>query len=215
MRLFAMRRANVDAFEPGKGASDYDITETGRYQAIFVARHFANRGVSFADIYTGTSSRHRKTADLIADTISEIQGRGPSVTERECLDDVQWTEPALETCYERGLGQRAWISAWADGSLDTGETLSEARSRVLEGVSSLVADHGTADAVLLITSAIPMNLLVADALGTDVDQVQVQVDNTGIFEFDREDGQNEVVQLNALGHLTESMLTRGYFQGGD
>lgn len=211
MRIYAIRRANVDAYKPGKGASDYDVTETGRHQALFLANHFARQGIEFDAIYTGSSSRHQKTAALIAEMLGVLRGQTPAVIDFDGINDTQWTEEALRACYDRNLRQATWIREWANGNIETDETLAEARKRLRDAKATLVNDHEDDGTLLLVTSAIPLQLFVEDAVGITVEETQFPAYNTGIFEFEWGTDESELIQLNAIPHLSENMTTRGYF----
>jgi broad specificity phosphatase PhoE len=211
MKVYAFRRANIEPFAPQKGAEDYGVTPTGRVQATLLGVYFTRHGIEPTAIYTGTSSRHRETASLIRTALSAARGWTPDIVEIEGIDDVHWTAEGLQYCYEQGLYQQEWIGGWATGKIETDESLSAARDRLQAAQETLVAEHDANETLLLVTSAIPIQLLLEDALGTSIEEAQFPADNTGVFEFEWDSDGSSVDRLNAAPHLFGGLVTREFF----
>lgn len=211
MKVHAFRRANIEGFAPEKGAEDYGVTEIGRIQSTLLGTYLARNSVEPAAIYTGTSSRHRKTASLIRRALKSACGVAPDIVEFEGIDDVHWTTEGLQTCYERGLYQQEWVKGWATGDIETRETLPEARERIRMAKETLVEEHGDDETLLLVTSAIPLQLFVEDALGTSIDAAQFPADNTGLYEFEWSADESSINYINSTPHLFGGLVTREFF----
>jgi broad specificity phosphatase PhoE len=206
-----IRRARVDEYHPEKPGEAYSVNDVGQLQAQLLATHLFQDQQTPAYIYTGTSSRHQETTDIIADTIKHISGMSPETHQLPDLQDVRWTQEALQTCYEEALSQREWSKLMARGELPFDETVSDVQQRVREARGKIVTETPSDAAVLVVTSAIPLQLLVYEELDLSLSEIPLPVDNTGIFEFTWDDQDGDVHQLNSTPHLPGTLATRDYF----
>lgn len=207
MHAYVVRRAALREDDDGR----YTISETGRLQAELLAAHLAREPEPVAAVYTGTSDRHRETVAVLSAVFDRASGRDITVRDLPELDDVPWPEEALEYCIEEGLGQRAWVRAWAAGDLDLGEPPSAVRERVLDAKETIQKEQSTDATVLVVTSAVPVLSLTMDALGGSVTETVLPVNNAALFGL-RWGPSDTAVQLNATPHLTGDLLTRNGFR---
>lgn len=214
MRLSAVRRAQIDPFDPERPPSAYDLTERGRVQARLLGARLAREGPPDT-VYTGDSARHRDTADLVAGTVRAVTGERPPVETDSNLDDIAWTMDALLACAEEQLPQPEWTRRWVAGDLPIDEGVEAAHERVCGFADRLVDAHGPADHLLLVTSAVPVLLLSCTALDVAVAETRLPVANAGIFALDWTTDERAVAALNDTAHLPGELVTRDGFVDRD
>jgi broad specificity phosphatase PhoE len=162
--LYLVRHAQA-AF----GTDDYDrLTELGHRQARWLGEYFAERGMAFDRVLTGTLRRHRETLAGIAET-------DPALPAAETLEGLnEYRADALITAYQaaRGLPPvdqgadrrthfrllREVLYLWADGALQTDAhpafaAFSERVAATLDRVR-----EGAARRVLVVSSGGPISI---------------------------------------------------------
>lgn len=214
MRLSAVRRAQIDPFDPERPPSAYDLTERGRVQVRLLGTRLAREGTPDA-VYTGDSDRHRDTADLVVRTVETITGERPPVETDPGLDDIAWTMDALRACAEEQLAQPEWTRRWIAGDLPIDEGVKTTRERVRRFADRLVDAHGPADHLLLVTSAVPVQVLACTALDAAVAKTRLPVANAGVFALDWTADERTVETLNDTAHLPGELVTRDGFVDRD
>lgn len=206
MRITAVRRAQIEPFDPEAPASGFDLTERGRVQARLLGARLARDGPPDA-VYTGDSDRHRDTAAVVRGTIEAVTGDRPPVETDEGLDDIAWTLEALEAAAEAGLTQAEWSRRWVAGDLPVEESVAAARERV-SGLAPRLRDrHGADDRLLFVTSAVPVRLLACEALGTAFAETRLAVANCAVSAFDWTAAEQAVAALNDTAHLPGELVT--------
>ncbi len=205
------RRAKVDEYRPDKPPDEYSVTAVGRLQAHLLATRLYETQAIPDIVYSGSSARHRETADVIARTIGRITGTQPEVQTLTELRDAEWTTRALQTCYDEVLSQREWSKRMARGELSFDETVSEVQDRLRTARHEIVANTDSEASVLVVTSAIPVQLLVFEVLELDLSNTALPVNNMGIFELTWGQRSDSVRQLNSTSHLPGNLQTRDYF----
>ncbi|MFB6171721.1 MAG: histidine phosphatase family protein [Haloarculaceae archaeon] len=214
MRLTAVRRAQIDPFDPDRPPAAYDLTERGRVQARLLGARLARENPPDA-VYTGDSDRHRDTAAVVAGTVEAITGDRPPVETDAGLDDVAWTMDALLTCHEDGLPQVEWSRRWAAGDLPIEEDVTAVRDRVCALADRLADDRDPDASLLVVTSAVPIQVLASAALGIDLATARLPVANAARFAFDWAADRRTVEALNDAAHLPGALATRDGFVDRD
>lgn len=210
MRVTAVRRAQIDPFDPEQPPSEFGLTERGRVQARLLGARLAREHPP-ETIYTGDSDRHRDTAALVARTVETVTGDRPPVETDEALDDIAWTMEALRYCAEESLPLLEWTRRWKRGDLPVEESVAEARERVGALPERLLDAHDADASVLCVTSAVPVQLLACDALGTSVEETGLPVANCAVSAFDWSPDDREAATLNDTSHLPGRLVTRDGF----
>lgn len=214
MRLTAVRRAQIDAFDPERPPDRYDLTERGQVQARLLGARLA-REAPPDTVYTGDSDRHRDTARVVAGTVAAVTSERPPVETVTDLNDVAWTMDALRTCHQEQYGQVEWTRRWAAGELDIDEDITSIRKRVSGVADELVHAHEPNDHILFVTSAVPVQVLVCAALGTMVGETQLPVANCAAFTFDWTADERTTETLTDTAHLPGELVTRDGFVDRD
>lgn len=174
----------------------YDaLSDLGQRQAALLAAHFAQQGVRFAALYTGTLRRQQQTAGIVRKQLAESHGQ-----ELEAIADARWNEFKLAHVYQgiaarmcaadEGFARdyeemkaalradgyatrgavarcdRAVMQAWIENRFPDYEGESWAAFR--ERVLSGVSElaaHAPGESVAVFTSATPIAVCVGAALG--------------------------------------------------
>lgn len=208
--LYLVRHAQA-AF----GTDDYDrLTELGHRQARWLGEYFAERGMAFDRVLTGTLRRHRETLAGIAQTDRAL----PAAEELEGLNEYR--ADALITAYQAAQGLppvahgadrrthfrllREVLYAWADGSLQTDahpsfETFSAGVRAALERVR-----EGAARSVLVVSSGGPISALLGAVLELAprmMMNLNLQTRNSAISELAFNAQAVHFVSFNGVPHL--------------
>ena len=214
MRLTAVRRAQIDPFDPERPPDSYDLTERGQVQARLLGARLAREAPPDA-VYTGDSDRHRDTASVVTGTVAAITGRHPPVETVPDLNDVAWTMDALRTCHQEQYGQVDWTRRWAAGELAIDEDVASVRNRVQAIADRLADAHDPDDNLLFVTSAVPVQVLACSALGTTIGETRLPVANCAAFTFDWTGNERTVETLTDTAHLPSELVTRNGFVDRD
>lgn len=212
MRATAVRRARIDAYDADRPLAAYDLTERGRTQSRLLGARLA-RADPPAVIYTGESDRHRATATGVAGTIEAVTDDRPALEVEADLNDLAWTREALETCQSEGLSQAEWHHRWLDGALTIDETAEEARHRLRALSDRLAGRHDQAEHVLLVTSAMPVLLLLCEAMGSAIEETDLSVANAAVNILEWTGPEREVSTINDTAHLPGGLVTVDGFVG--
>ena len=208
--LYLVRHAQA-AF----GTDDYDrLTELGHRQAQWLGEYFAQRGMAFDRVLTGTLRRHRETLQGIGETCAGV----PATAVDPGLDEYR-TE-TLVAAYARTTGVaytpghsdrrghfrllREVLYAWADGTL-----IAEDHLPFGEFVARAMAALGRARCpgaarVLVVSSGGPISALLGTVLGVAprrMIDLNLQVRNSGISELRFNERAIHCVSFNSVPHL--------------
>lgn len=208
--LYLVRHAQA-AF----GTDDYDrLTELGHQQSRWLGEYFAERGMAFDRVLTGTLRRHRETLAGIADTDPAL----PSAEEIEGLNEYR--ADALIKAYlaaharapvDHGADRRTHfrllrevLYAWADGALraDTQPDFN-AFSAAVRGALDR-ARAGSAQRVLVVSSGGPISTLVGTVLDLAprmMMNLNLQTRNSAISELAFNARTVHFVSFNTVPHL--------------
>ena len=208
--LYAVRHAQA-AF----GTDDYDrLTELGHRQSRWLGEYFAERGMHFDRVITGTLRRHRETLAGISEALAGL----PETLALEGLNEYQADLLLAAHLGEGGLARidrsadrrahfrilREALYAWADGALQTDAHMPfEAFAAGVREVLVAARAPG-AERVLIVSSGGPISTLIGTVLGLaprTVVELNLQARNTGVTEFRAGARNIHCVSFNNVPHL--------------
>ena len=180
-----------------QGWTDTPLSAIGLTQAEAAARELKEHAI--AAVYSSPLQRARDTAAAIAaphglevETDPAFKELGFGEWEGLTLDEARARDRAL---YER------WATTPHLASPPGGETLAEARERVLAGLARLRAGHRD-DVVCLVAHGIPVRILILEVLGLGLDRIwSLHSAPTGISELEFRDDWTALHRMNTLVHL--------------
>ena len=208
--LFLVRHAQA-AF----GTDDYDrLTDLGHQQSRWLGDYFAERGMAFDRVLSGTLRRHRETLAGIAEAGSTL----PPAEELVGLNEYR--ADALIAAYQaeralapvaRGADRRSHfrllrevLYAWADGALHTDAHPSfEAFSASVRATFGRMRE-GAARRVLVVSSGGPISILVGTVLELAprmMMNLNLQMRNSAIGELAFNAHTVHFVSFNGVPHL--------------
>ncbi len=199
LRIFLLRHAETawNRERRHQGRIDVALSETGRIQAEAAARELKEQSIKA--IYSSPLQRARDTAALIAaphglevetdEAFQELSfGRWEGLT----IDEARTRDTELYT---------TWLETPHLVSPPGGETLDQARDRVLEGLMRLRVAHDD-ETVCLVTHGIPVRILILEALGLGLDRIwSLHAAPTGISEVEFLPDWAALHRMNTLVHL--------------
>jgi broad specificity phosphatase PhoE len=180
-----------------QGWTDTPLSAEGLLQAEAAARELKEH--TFAAVYASPLRRARDTAAVIAalhglevETDPAFQELGFGRWEGLTLDEARARDAAL---YE------GWANTPHLVSPPGGESLVQARERVLAGFERLRAGHQD-ETVCLVAHGIPVRILILEALGLGLDRIwSLHSAPTGISELEFRDDWTALHRMNTLVHL--------------
>lgn len=171
------------------GQDNYDqLSPTGYRQARLVAEHLRDLGITFDAVYTGELARQKQTFQSMADVFAASDARLPTPVETADLNEYNSTgvwqhyypaiirdHPELELD-DTSLGQnpkqfqhvfarivQRWINdPHATPGIESWRTF---RSRIAEGLNTIMRQEGSGKNVMVFTSAGPVATAVQMATG--------------------------------------------------
>ena len=211
--LYVVRHGQPDF----KGHYD-SLTPLGFRQSEWLGEHFAERGLRFARVVSGTLRRQVETCDTI---LAQIPGapeprRDARLNEYDHASLLSFFEgDALVRLRVAGdrrgyfIAMRDALTAWSryHGALDGSESWADFGARIEEAGESACEGLGRNDAVLLVTSGGVIGRMVAAALGADSDaaiQLNLQARNTGVSELVRSGAVARLAAFNSIPHLEQA-----------
>ena len=180
-----------------QGWTDSPLSAEGLVQAEAAARELKEH--AFAAVYASPLQRARDTAVAIAAPHGLAVETDPAFIE---LGFGQWEGLTLD---EARAGFPALYDGWAKTphlvSPPGGESLVQARERVLAGLERLRAGHPDA-IVCLVAHGIPVRMLILEALGLGLERIwSLHSAPTGISELEFRDDWTALHRMNTLVHL--------------
>ena len=180
-----------------QGWTDTPLSAEGLLQAEAAARELKEH--TFAAVYASPLQRARDTAAAIAAPHGLPVETDPAFKE---LGFGQWEGLTLDEARARDA---AVYDGWANTphlvSPPEGESLVQARLRVLAGLERLRADHPD-EVVCLVAHGIPVRILILEALGLGLDRIwSLHSAPTGISELEFRDDWTALHRMNTLVHL--------------
>ena len=180
-----------------QGWTDTPLSAEGLLQAEAAARELKEH--AFAAVYASPLRRARDTAAAIAAPHGLEVETDPAFKE---LAFGQWEGLTLD---EARAGFPSVYDGWARTphliSPPGGESLAQARERVLAGLERLRAGHPD-EIVCLVAHGIPVRILVLEVLGLPLERIwSLHSAPTGISELEFRDDLTALHRMNTLVHL--------------
>lgn len=201
------------------GADDYDqLSELGQRQSERLGRHWAERGLRFDTVITGTLRRHAQTWDGIA------RGAGLALTPLAWpglneYDSAAVIRAILPKGHEDALGDphspegykahfrllRDGLKQWMAGTISP-EGMPEYTDFVHGVTSALehVRAHHVGGKVLIVSSGGPISTAVGHVLGLSPDatiDLNMRIRNSAVTEFQFNPKRHHLLTYNTLPHL--------------
>ena len=180
------------------GRIDIGLTELGVVQAAAAAGRLGKQGAIDA-IVSSPLSRARQTAEAVA-SMAQV----PVAVENafEEADFGEWDGLTFAQAQERfPAAMDAWLAS-TEAAPPGGESFAAVRSRVLDGLSRVLAAHA-GQTVLVVSHVTPMKICVAEALGAPLSALyRMHLDTACLCQVDwYPDGPAVVRSLNDISHL--------------
>ena len=180
-----------------QGWTDTPLSAEGFVQAEAAARELKEH--AFAAVYASPLRRARDTAVAIAAPHGLAVETDPAFKE---LGFGRWEGLTLD---EARAGFPSVYDGWAKTphliSPPGGESLAQARERVLAGLERLRAGHPD-EIVCLVAHGIPVRILILEALGLGLERIwSLHSAPTGISELEFRDDWTALHRMNTLVHL--------------
>ena len=233
--LYLVRHAQASFF-----AEDYDqLSDVVLEQAKRLGHYFAESGLVFDRLITGPAKRHRTTAALVCEAyhaiglpvpepviVSQFDEHETHVMLGGALGDIVAEHAHLQPLVEgfQATADRAerlksfrrllaaimklWISDQIASS--EFESYGDFRSRVTEGLRSVIENHVRGHRVLAVSSAGPISIILRQAMDSTVEsslelgwRLRNCSVNTFLFTKDR----FTLDQFNSTAHLDDHLIT--------
>ena len=210
------------------GQDNYDqLSPTGYRQARLVAEHMRDLGITFDAVYTGELARQKQTFQSMADVFAASDARLPTPVETADLNEYNSTgvwqhyypaiirdHPELELD-DTSLGQnpkqfqhvfarivQRWINdPHATPGIESWRTF---RSRIAEGLNTIMRQEGSGKNVMVFTSAGPVATAVQMATGMPDERcigISWQVLNASTTRFRYNEKEITLVGFNDVAAL--------------
>ena len=197
------------------GTGNYDrLSALGERQGVWLGEYFAERGIAFDRVVTGSLRRHRQTADAIFRGLGSAASydEDPGLNEYDfhalygALGDDRRELKALagggRHDFYKGLKQvlRLWSEDAIDGPLP--ETWEEFQQRVSAARQNIQGRGGKR--VLVVSSGGPMGAFaqqVMQAPASTAIELNMQIRNTGICQYFFNAETCHLASFNAIPHL--------------
>lgn len=207
MRLIIVRHGESEwnRVHRYQGQLDAPLSDLGLRQAAALADRLKNEQLDH--IYTSRLQRAARTAEAIA----KHHG-GVPYDEDEALLEIHhgvWQgKYAHEILAEYGDGLREWRQHPTRSQMPDGESFSNVLKRTLDFREQLCQRHGD-QTVLVSTHDVIVKILVADALGMNMDRInRIWVTNASISVIEYGDDLPYLVSLSEACHLGTLASTR-------
>lgn len=200
MRLIIIRHGESEWNRIGRyqGQADAPLSELGARQANALANRLRNEPIDA--IFTSPLQRARRTAEAVVQHHVDT----PFAVESALLeiDHGDWQGLLTDEVIARyGPGLIEWRLHPTRAQMPNGESFSNILKRVLDLKERLCADYAEHN-VLVSTHDVVVKILVADALGMDMDRInRIWVTNASISVIEYGDGMPYLVSLSEACHL--------------
>ena len=200
------------------GSEDYDrLSELGQRQSHWLGEYFAERGLRFARVFSGTLARQRDTASTILAAMGST-GEDLEPIVHPGFDEYHagpiytaftWGRSPVE--HQRADYKDYWqtfrnaMNQWAGPGLDdVPESWTEFGARIQAGLAAAAQGTGRHDNILVVSSGGAICRAVADITGapaTTAVELNLQYRNTGICELIAGGGRFRLLSFNHIPHL--------------
>ncbi len=177
--------------------TDGPLSPTGRMQATAVAEFLSDHPIDH--IYCSPLKRALQTAQSIADRHDLVPSQEPRLSE---VHVGRWEGLAWTTIMDRFPQEyRRFIENPADNPYLGGESYRDVRDRVQPAVQDVLRRH-PGELVLIVAHNVVNRSFLANLLGLDLKLAKsIRQTNTGINVIREQDGEQELITLNACFHL--------------
>lgn len=200
MRLIIVRHGESEWNRIGryKGQQDAPLSELGARQAEALARRLTYEPIDA--IFASPLQRAAKTAEAIARHHPDVPFAHEPALLEICHGD--WEGLMADEVIERyGDGLREWRSHPTRAQMPGGESFSNILKRVLDFKDWLCAEYSGRN-VLISTHDVVVKILVADALGMNMDRInRIWVTNASISVIEYGEDLPYLVSLSEACHL--------------
>ncbi|MFO7167404.1 MAG: histidine phosphatase family protein [Chloroflexota bacterium] len=200
MRLIIIRHGESEWNRIGRyqGQADAPLSELGLRQAEALANRLRNEPLDV--IFTSPLQRAAKTAAAVARYHPDV----PLYNEPALLEihHGDWQGLMVDEVKERyGDGLREWRMHPTRAQMPNGESFSNILKRVLDFKDRLLLEYAESN-VLISTHDVVVKILVADALGMNMDRInRIWVTNASISVIEYGDDLPYLVSLSEACHL--------------
>lgn len=200
MRLIIVRHGESEWNRIGRyqGQQDAPLSELGARQAGALARRLTHEPIDA--IFASPLQRAAKTAQAIAQHHPSVPFQfEPALLE---IHHGDWEGLMAEEVMQRyGDGLREWRSHPTRAQMPGGESFTNILKRVLDFKDRLCEEHHRQN-VLISTHDVVVKILVADALGMNMDRInRIWVTNASISVVEYSEDLPYLVSLSEASHL--------------
>jgi len=196
------------------GADDYDqLSDLGQRQSLRLGRYFAERGVAFDAVFTGTLKRHRQTLAGIADGLPGLPQSitWPGLDEYDSEAVIHAVHPAPmprantpEVIREHFRVLRTGLVAWMQGRVQPEgmPSFTDFQAGVAGALQQALMHHE--GKVLLVSSGGPISTavgLLLDLKPAAVVELNMRLRNSAVSEFSATPKRHALLTWNTLPHL--------------
>ena len=200
MRLIIVRQGESEWIRIGRyqGQQDAPLSELGALQAEALAGRLQREPLDA--IFASTLQRAARTAQAIAHHHPSVPFQYEPALLEICHGD--WEGLMAEEVIERyGAGLAEWRSHPTRAQMPNGESFSNILKRVLDFKDRLCAEFANRN-VLISTHDVVVKILVADALGMNMDRInRIWVTNASISVIEYGNDLPYLVSLSEACHL--------------
>ena len=201
------------------GADDYDqLSELGHRQSVQLGRHWAERGLVFDTVITGTLRRHQQTwAGIAEGTGLNLQALAwPGLNEYDSeaviraihphpLEKARSAEEAPELYRHHFRLLRDGLTQWMAGTVSPQgmPSYTEFVSGITSALDHVRANHHGQN-VLLVSSGGPISTAVGRVLGLSPEatiELNLRIRNSAVTEFQFNPKRHTLLTYNTLPHL--------------
>lgn len=197
------------------GADDYDqLSDLGRRQSVRLGQYFAERGLRFDAILTGTLQRHQQTVAGILEGLGQAAEplAWPGLNEYDSRAVITAVHPAPldrpdtpEASRQHFRLLRDGLAQWMAGVVSPqGMPSYEAFVAGVTGALDHVRTHHAGQTVLVVSSGGPISTAVGRVLGTSPEttiELNLRMRNSSITEFAVTPRHHRLVSFNGIPHL--------------
>ena len=202
------------------GSGDYDrLTETGARQSRWLGEYYAERGLAFDAVFTGSQRRHAETLEALVEALPGTPTpsalAGLNEYDFGALIRATTGAPSLQEAIERSPeGDRRSIyallrgalEAWAAGRIDDAvpESWAAFGQRVGSALEELSAATGRGRRVLVVCSGGPISRLLGLALelaDRTTIGLNLQMQNSAFAHLYHDGETFQLASFNSLPHL--------------
>jgi broad specificity phosphatase PhoE len=205
--LTVVRHAQARPFEKNSDS----LSELGEKQALALGEFWSRTGAQFDQVWCGSLTRHRQTAELATAAWPLTPRVAPEFNEYDA-EGILRGYPHPSSFPDNRAFQKVFevaMAKWIEGAGENVEPFAHFRARVLRGLRA-IQDGESNRRVLLFTSGGPIGVLTQTALGApdrSFADVNWRVRNCSISEFVFSRERLSLDSFNTIGHFDPALRT--------